>query len=223
MGAIGEEHLARLRSSFGCDEETAHVIATRGEAKEYPPRSPIILAGDKANDAWLMLKGHAQAVAYSPAGQFVLVHGFAPGDLFGEAAGLSVGATEAEVASVDAATAGRFRPPEFIALMENYSCVALTVARQLTQRLAETTRRMVEAATLSATGRIHAELLRRAKAGEAMTIRPAPVLTDLALHVQSTRETVSRTISLLEKRGIIKRDAAALVVVAPHRLEELIF
>jgi CRP/FNR family transcriptional regulator, cyclic AMP receptor protein len=223
MGAIGSEHLARLQSSFGCDEETAHVIATRGEAKVYPPRSPIILAGDKAQDAWLMLKGHAQAVSYTSAGQFVLVHGFAPGDLFGEAAGLSAGGAESEVAAVGATTAGRFRPSDFVALMENYSCVALTVARQLTRRLAETTRRMVEAATLSTTGRIHAELLRRAKAGEAMTIRPAPVLSELALQVQSTRETVSRTISQLEKRGIIQRDAAALVVVAPHRLEALIF
>jgi CRP/FNR family transcriptional regulator, cyclic AMP receptor protein len=48
-------------------------------------------------------------------------------------------------------------------------------------------------------------------------------LSTFALHVQSTRETVSRTISALEKRGIIKRDGDALTVVAPHRLEELIF
>jgi CRP/FNR family transcriptional regulator, cyclic AMP receptor protein len=82
---------------------------------------------------------------------------------------------------------------------------------------------MVEGATLSAPGRIHAELLRQARAGEAMTIRRMPILSTFALHVQTSRETVSRTISALEKRGIIKRDADTLTVVAPHRLEELIF
>jgi len=56
-----------------------------------------------------------------------------------------------------------------------------------------------------------------------MTIAPAPVLSQLALQVQSTRETVSRAISALEKRGIIRRDPQGLTVVAPHRLEELIY
>jgi len=49
------------------------------------------------------------------------------------------------------------------------------------------------------------------------------VLSQFALQVQSTRETVSRAINALEKRGIIRRDEHGLRVVAPHRIEELIF
>jgi len=40
--------------------------------------------------------------------------------------------------------------------------------------------------------------------------------------VHSTRETVSRTINTLERRGIIHREDDALVIVAPHRLEEMV-
>jgi DNA-binding IclR family transcriptional regulator len=48
------------------------------------------------------------------------------------------------------------------------------------------------------------------------------VLSKLAVRVHSTRETVSRTINALERRGLIRRDGDALFIVAPQRLEEMI-
>lgn len=47
-----------------------------------------------------------------------------------------------------------------------------------------------------------------------------PVMSELAVTVQSTRETVSRTVSQLERRGIVRRIDGGLEIVAPHRLEE---
>jgi CRP/FNR family transcriptional regulator, cyclic AMP receptor protein len=220
---VSEAYLSTITQSFGCADDIARVIAATANARSFPAHAIMIRAGDADPDAWLMLSGEAQAIAYAPGGQYVLIHSFTAGDLFGEAAGLSIAASDAEVAVVSAVEAGQFAVGAFISLMERYNCVALSVARTLTQRLTQTTRRMVEGATLSAPGRIHAELLRQARAGADMTITPMPVLSNFALHVQSTRETVSRTIGALEKRGIIKRDGDGLTVVAPHRLEELIF
>jgi CRP/FNR family transcriptional regulator, cyclic AMP receptor protein len=220
---VDERHLGLIARSFGCDEAVALHIASLAQARGFPAQSVIIKAGDADPDAWLMLAGEARAIAYAPGGQFILVHIFLPGDMFGEATGLSVAATASEVTAVVSVEAARIAVGQFIALMEQHHCVALSVARALTRRLNQTSRRMVEGATLSAPGRIHAELLRQARASAQMTIRPAPVLALLALHVQSTRETVSRTINTLEKRGIIRRDAEALTIVAPHRLEELVY
>jgi DNA-binding MarR family transcriptional regulator len=81
---------------------------------------------------------------------------------------------------------------------------------------------MVERTTLSACGRVHAELLRMARQGDGRAIRPPPVLSALAVRVQSTRETVSRTIHALERRGIVRLEPGALIIVAPRRLEELV-
>ncbi|MEK6638021.1 MAG: Crp/Fnr family transcriptional regulator [Pseudomonadota bacterium] len=220
---VSETYLARITQSFGCAEDVARTVAAIATARHFPAHSIMIRAGDADPDAWLILSGEAQAIAYSASGHYILVHSFVAGDIFGEAAGLSVATSGAEVLAVISVDAGQIGVGAFVGLMERYNCVALSVARGLTLRLTQTTRRMVEGATLSAPGRIHAELLRQARAGDAMTIQPMPVLSNFALHVQSTRETVSRTISALEKRGIIKRDADALIVVAPHRLEELIF
>jgi len=82
---------------------------------------------------------------------------------------------------------------------------------------------MLETALLSATGRIAAELLRQSRASSDGVIRPLPVWSELAVIVQSTRETVSRTVSSLEKRGLVSRTEGGLAVIAAHRLEELIY
>jgi CRP/FNR family transcriptional regulator, cyclic AMP receptor protein len=220
---ISETYLTRITQSFGCTEDVARAIAAKATARHFPAHSVMIRAGDADPDAWLMLSGEAQAIAYSAGGHYILVHSFVAGDIFGEAAGLSVATSGAEVSAVESVEAGQIGVGAFVGLMEQYNCIALSVAHALTLRLTQTTRRMVEGATLSAPGRIHAELLRQARAGEAMTIRPMVTLSMFALHVQTSRETVSRTIGALEKRGIIKRDGDSLTVVAPHRLEELIF
>jgi DNA-binding MarR family transcriptional regulator len=92
----------------------------------------------------------------------------------------------------------------------------------MVERLQQTAARMYAHVALSAVGRVHAELLRLARQSADLTIRPGPVLSDLALRVSTTRETASRAVNALERRGIIRRDADTLVVVAPHRLEELV-
>ena len=99
----------------------------------------------------------------------------------------------------------------------------VAVTRVLQKRLRQAAARMVERSTLSAAGRVYRELLRLARMGDGRTIAPAPVLTAFAMRVDTTRETVSRAITTLVRRGIVRRDKDALVIVAPHRLEEMIF
>ncbi len=183
----------------------------------------MVAIGETGDDAWLMLIGEAHAVLYSAAGHLVLLHRLFPGDLFGGTIGLPAPADGSHVVAVGQVEAGRFRALDFVLLMERHRCVAQAVLRTLSGRLDETTRRMVATATLSAAGRVHAELLRLARSDDGRHIRPAPVLAELALAVQSTRETVSRAINALERAGIIVRSDESLEIVAPHRLEELVY
>ena len=161
-------------------------------------------------------------MVYSSQGQLVLLDTYAPGDLFGDLHDVEGASTADEVIAVTHIEAGRIRQQDFVTLLENHPALALAVLRQVTARLSRTARRMVERTTLSATGRIYAELLRQARAQDGRTISPVPTMTELALIVQSTRETVSRTINDLERRGYITRDKDAMMIIAPHRVEELI-
>jgi CRP-like cAMP-binding protein len=137
--------------------------------------------------------------------------------------GSGEGELSSQIEAVAKSAGAIFGTSTVVRLMETNHGIAMAISRQLSARIAAMRRRMVESALLSATGRISAELLRLARDQTDRTIRPMPVLTELATTVQSTRETVSRTISQLERRGIVERVERGLRVVAPHRLEELVY
>jgi len=220
--AAQEKRLSAIRAAFACSDEIARVIDGLTQLVHTDPDGTILYAGESAPYVFLLLQGRAQAVVYSAQGQLVLLDTYAEGDLFGEVD--IVGTTTAwdQVIAVTAVDSGRLRQQDFVMLLESHPSLAMAVLRQVTARLSRTARRMVERSTLSATGRIYAELLRQAGEGDGRTIRPVPTMTELALIVQSTRETVSRTINDLERRGYITRDKDALMIVAPHRVQELI-
>jgi CRP-like cAMP-binding protein len=221
-GVAEDKRLAVIRATFGCAEDTARVIDGLAQLVESEPEGTILWAGQAKPYVFLLIEGRAQAVVYSAQGQLVLLDTYAPGDLFGDLNALEGTSSGDEVIAVTHVEAGRIRQHDFALLLENHPALALAVLRQVTARLSRTARRMVERTTLSATGRIYAELLRQARAHDGRTITPVPTMTELALIVQSTRETVSRTINDLERRGYISRDKDALMIVAPHRVEELI-
>ena len=218
-----ETACAVISHVFGCDESLARIIEIKARVENYPPRTLIVEGESVFEHIYLLIDGRARMLAYSIDGRLVAVEDYGRGDLFGENGLFAHETAQHDVAAIELSCAAAFTNGAFLGLMSNYSCVALTVSRLLVERLSSMSRRLVEGATLSAAGRIHAELLRQARAGEAMTIQPPPVLSAFALLVQSTRETVSRAISTLEKRGIILRDEHGLRIVAPHRLEELIY
>lgn len=211
-----------MQATFACAPETAAQIAARASDRRYPPRTLILRQGDDGEETLLLVHGRAQALLYGADGQMVLLREFASGDLFGAIATLEPSPHEADVVAVDEVRAALFLAFDFISLIEAHPSVALAVTRQLLRQLRAASARMVEQATLSAAGRVQAELLRMARVGDGRTIRPAPVLAALAVRVQTTRETVSRTISALERRGLVRRDGDALVLTAPHRLEAMI-
>jgi CRP-like cAMP-binding protein len=212
-----------LGETFACNEATAVALAARARLREHRAHT-VIVSGERAHDhVHVIVDGHARMMAFAVDGRLVAIEDYWRGDLLGEAALFEKDAPGHDIAAVIASTSAAFGHAVFLELMTNYSCVALAVSRRLVARLSRITQRMVEGATLSANGRIHAELLRQAQASKDLTIRPSPVLSQFALQVQSTRETVSRAINALEKRGIITRDDDGLRVVAPHRIEELIY
>jgi CRP-like cAMP-binding protein len=217
-----EELNGFLQQAFACSAEVADAIGARAAMHGYPSRTIILRQGDRGGETYLLVAGRAHALLYGLDGQLVLLHEFLPGDLFGAIAELQPQPHEADVTAVEESAAAVFLALDFLGLIEAHSCVGLAVSRRLLAQLRSATGRMVERTTLSAAGRVHAELLRLARSGDGRTIRPAPILAALAVRVQSTRETVSRTINALERRGLIRRDAECLVVVAPQRLEELV-
>jgi CRP/FNR family transcriptional regulator, cyclic AMP receptor protein len=219
-----EAHAARERVSqlLACPLDVAERILAFGRLRTYPIDAVLVRQGDSVAHAWLLMLGRARALLYTADGQLILLHEFGPGDLFGAIGEADPVQERADIVAAEAVEALLMEAGQLVLLAERHGSIGLALSRSLLRRLRQATVRIYERAALSAVGRIYAELLRQARESADLTIRPAPVLADLAPRVASTRETVSRAVNALERRGIIVRDENGLRIVAPHRLEELI-
>ena len=197
-------------------------ISDRTTTRTYNAESIIALQGEDAQKIGYVLSGRAKAVAFSTNGEATWVGYFQVGDFFGHTALLSenpppfeiIAETDVKVLFVTAATMN-----ELLLIKEN---LGLEIAKDLAARLHQMTHRLIEACTLSAKGRICAELSRLSRvigiAPDTRIIRPNPVFVDIAERVNSTRETVSRTVSDLQKKGILAREPGAIIINHPDRL-----
>ena len=213
---------AFIRDTFACGDEIAATIFRRGSVRAYAAHSIIVRQGEEAALAYLLTLGRAHALVFGFEGQPVMLCEYRPGDLFGAVVELDPAPQEAEIKAVEAARSFILRSRDLVALAEAHGVVGLALSRQLLRQLRRATSRIYRRAAIPATGRVHAEILRLAKASPDFVIRPAPVISELAVRVSTTRETASRAVSALERRGIIRRDPDSWTVVAPQRLEELI-
>lgn len=223
QSAAAQERIVELLSGvFGCPAELARTIRGRGRMRDFRPRSNLVKSGDPISILFVIAAGLAQAILYSSEGQPVLLHEYRTGDFFGAVGAPSQAGHEADVLAATEVSSFLLDGRELALLAEQHGCIGLALLRLMIERLQRTEARMYEYAALSSVGRVHAELLREARRSADLAIRPAPILADLAVRVSTSRETVSRAVNALERRGIIRRGADAIVVVAPQRLEELI-
>jgi CRP/FNR family transcriptional regulator, cyclic AMP receptor protein len=85
---------------------------------------------------------------------------------------------------------------------------------------------VIELSTLGVQNRIHAELLRLARAsgieGGQARIDPAPKHADIASQVSTYREQVTREISALVKLGLAAKAGPALVLLDVAKLERMV-
>lgn len=218
-GAIDIE--AMVQVSFACPPGVAAGIAAKARLRRHAARATLLWQGERATEMFLMLAGEAHALVISANGQELPLHIHRPGDMFGECGVLLGEAANASVVAACESATANFGGGDFVVLVETHACVGLALSRRLIARQAAMTRRLTEQSILSATGRICAELARQARAGGGQ-IAPVPVLSDLARQLQTSRETVSRTLSDLKRRGIVRQDGDALIVVAARMLDDLV-
>ena len=201
-------------------------IADQTTIRLYEAGAIMALQGEEVGQIGYVLSGRAKAVAFSERGEATWVGYFQTDDFFGHTSLLTdssplfeiIAETEVKVLYVSTTTMQK--------LLNEHQGLSLKIAEDLALRLDHMTRRLIEAYTLSAKGRICAELSRLSRvvgiAPDTRIIRPNPVFVELAERVNSTRETVSRTVSDLQKNGILAREPGAIIIKKPDVLRKRI-
>lgn len=212
------DRLAALGSFFACTNVEAKKLNAAMSLKTYNHKDTLIHQGELGTKIWIVLDGRAQLQTIGVDGQIQLLASHGPGEFFGaypyEQIAICNVVVQNQLSVLEISTA------KFTALLKENDAIGNGLAIILGRQYNGVLDRMAARITLTAKGRVYSELLR--EAGNTDVISPPPLITGLAMIAQTSRETGSRAISALERRGIIRRDAERLEILSRTLLEELI-
>lgn len=212
------DDIAAIQSCFGCDSICAQLLASNMAVRSIAHRTPIAHFGDVSAQFFLIIDGAVVAEIFGVDGSISQLARHGPGEVFGAF-------PEETRFRADMTTAGQTRllvisTQRLAALADGHAGIGNGIARLLARQLDLVLDRMAARIGLSATGRFYRALLQLADVEG--RIEPAPIVAALALSVHTTRETASRALATLVRRGIVERRENGLQIVSRRMLEEMI-
>ena len=210
----------------GLTAEARRALARRCSWREFEPRQEIVHHQDESRMVYFLTAGKAQVTVHSRRGKKVTFRDIRAGGIFGELAAIDSKPRSASVAATSHCTVAAMSAELFWEMLRSEQAMMADVLKFLSERVRDLSERVIDLQTKDVRRRILAELLRMAQPSETeygnAVLFPAPTAGDIAARVGTTRETVARELSWLEKSGIIERRGRTLVIPDFKRLRTLV-
>lgn len=204
-------------------EEMARV-ADELRVRRYAKRDTLINKGGAADVLLFLLAGQLQVVDVTEDGRAIGLNLLQAGDFFGEVAVIDGGPRSASVTALTEVVVAFL--PRATALWLFAHCTSVT--ERILQHMARKIRRESEFRTLlsinDAFHRVYALLLllRQQQANGLVTVENLPTQQDIAIMVNTSRETVSRALAHATALGVVKKEYRRLIISDPDALSRLI-
>ena len=206
-------------------ESDLRVLAEHWNVRSYQRQELIIAHGEDSKDVFFVLGGQVRVTLFSASGREVAYRDIHRDDIFGELAAIDGKARSASVIATEPTRAAILSAETFQSLLKSHPSMSWALLQHLSALLRRMTDRVFEFSTLVVRERVICELLRRAdEMGQSeggATIIPIPRHFELAAAISTHREAVSREMSLLAKKGLIKRRGDNLLLRDRAALEAL--
>ncbi len=199
-------------------------ITRRLRVIRAPKGRTLVERGSRSTDVFFLLEGRAEVLLYSSSGREVCVNYIGPGDMFGEIAVLDGEPRSASIVALSELKVAAMRASDFMKCFESSPAAGIWLARRLASGMRRLTEQVFELSALNVQTRIHCELLRLAQKGEpcsgGIEVSPAPTHAELAKHIGTHREAVTREMQVLSKAKIIRHGRGKLVITDLARLDQ---
>jgi CRP-like cAMP-binding protein len=177
-------------------------------------------------DVYFLVEGTVRATVYSHSGREVTFADIDAGGCFGDLSAIDGRPRSASVVALTDVNLASMPPQLFWEIVIEQPAFATSMLKHLAGIVRRLDDRVVEFSTLGVQNRIHAELLRLAKAGSAhqgaAVISPVPRHADIASRVSTNREAVTRELNHLARKGILARLPGQLVIQDLQRLARMV-
>jgi CRP-like cAMP-binding protein len=198
----------------------AHVVT-----RNHPANQVILLENDWGSSVYFILSGWVKIRTYNIDGKEVTLNILGKGELFGEMAPLDEVPRSTDVITLTPTEIGSIPASDFVKLLHTEPQAGIRLAKLMARRLRQLNRRL-RLRESDSTSRVADILLflvegqgRQSQQGIEIPNLPHRELSSLS---GMARETVTRVLGKLEKKGLIRRSHDNLCIVDIDALEDLL-
>lgn len=212
--------LARIPLLAPLPAELREQLAARMRRLELPRRAVALEKGRQGQGLGFVLNGRLQGLDFTLDGREAGLYFVGPGDFFGELSTIDGLAAPEHVVAIAKSEILHLPEADARQLLLAHPQAAAALARRLAARLRMTIAQRSLLALPNPLTRLAAQLLALADA-EGM-ISDAPTHQEIAIMINTTRETVSRNIQTLLAQGLVARDGNHLRLMRIEALRALL-
>jgi len=207
-------------------EDSIHKIAAHFVTISHPPNQVLLLENDWGGSVYFILEGWVKIRTYNLDGKEVTLNILGRGEIFGEMAAMDRMPRSTDAITLTKTLIGRIPAEDFVNLIETEPLAGVHLVQLMAKRLRQVNRRLQlrEASSISRVADailflVEGQGTEGDKGGTEIPNLPHREISSLS---GLARETVTRVLTKLEKKGLIQRNADSMRIPDLPALEDTI-
>jgi CRP-like cAMP-binding protein len=211
------DHLRNVPIFTDLTDSDLTKIASKMVPRVYEKGQMILLEESMGETFFIITQGAVKVTRLSADGREVILAILGESDFFGEMSLLDGEGRSANIVANESAKVLTLSRNDFLDCLESYPKIAIALLEELATRLRKSDQQIESLSLSDSEHRIGITLIRLAgelgtiKQGH-VTIKNLPYQQDIANMAGTSRETVSRTLKLLEDKKLVRRENRNLTI-----------
>jgi len=199
-------------------KEELGYISEKMVSRKYESGNYIFMEESDGEQCFFVVKGSVKVTRLSKEGREVILAMLNQGDFFGEMSLLDGESRSANVIALEKTEVLTLNRKDFLIVLHEYPKIAIQLLKELASRLRKSDRHIASLSLSDAEKRIALCIIRFADErgiirNGRVTIAKIPIQQDIANMAGTSRETVSRALTVLEKEQLIERNGRELIMI----------
>ena len=215
--------LAKVPLFAGLSAEDIRALDARCLWRRVGAEEWVIDYQAEGADVYFVLSGLARVVIVS-SGREMILRDIREGEYFGHYSAIDGKPRSAAIVAVTDTVVARMTAAVLWEAIHRHESVREIMMRDLVGDIRTANQRVHEQANFDVRKRLCAELLRlsRAVSEGRVVVSPPPTHAEFAARISTHREAVTKTLSALEREGLIARSPAAIQLTDPAKLRRIL-
>jgi CRP/FNR family cyclic AMP-dependent transcriptional regulator len=211
------DHLRNVPIFTALSDSDLNMIASKMVSRDYEKGQMILLEESTGETFFIITSGTVKVTRLSDDGREVILALLGESDFFGEMSLLDGEGRSANIVANEDAEVMTLSRRDFLEYLETYPKIAIALLEELAVRIRKSDQQIESLSLSDSEQRIGITLIRLAeesgtiKRGD-VTVQNLPYQQDIANMAGTSRETVSRTLKLLEDKKLVKRNGNDITI-----------